>query len=59
MVPGQEKRYGWAMITNLLFTALCLGIAFLVTLDVRAPRRQPVRVARQARDGRHIAAGRN
>jgi hypothetical protein len=33
------------MITNLLFTALCLGLTYIVTLDIHAGRRvQPVRV---------------
>jgi hypothetical protein len=35
------------MIMNLLFTVLCFAIAFLVTLDVQAPRRmERVRSAR-------------
>lgn len=41
------------MILNLLFTALCLAIAYLVTSDVNASRRvQPVRVRHQDRDHR-------
>lgn len=41
------------MITNLLFTALCLAIAFIVTLDTQAPRAvQRVRESRQDRDRR-------
>lgn len=33
------------MILNLLFTALCLGLTYIVTLDIHASRRaQPVRV---------------
>jgi len=33
------------MIMNLLFTALCLGLTYLVTVDMHAARRvQPVRV---------------
>jgi hypothetical protein len=34
------------MITNLLFTALCLAIALLVSADVRAPRAIRVKVRR-------------
>lgn len=41
------------MIMNLLFTAICFAIAFLVTLDVQAPRRlERVRAARPDRDNR-------
>ncbi|HKB57975.1 MAG TPA: hypothetical protein VKC51_10330 [Lacunisphaera sp.] len=29
------------MITDLLFTAVCLGLAFVVTLDVHTLRRAP------------------
>jgi hypothetical protein len=48
------------MITNLLFIALCLGLAFLVIIDVRASHRvQPVRVARKDRPRRPNPARRD
>lgn len=41
------------MITNLLFTALCLAIAFVVTLDTHASRPvSRVRVSTRDRDRR-------
>jgi hypothetical protein len=53
---GEGKRYNRpfsSMITILLFIALCLGLALLVTIDARASHRgQPVRVARQDRQRR-------
>jgi hypothetical protein len=47
------------MIMNLLFTALCLGLAFIVTLDTQAPRAvQRVREPRQDRDNRSGSSSR-
>jgi hypothetical protein len=48
------------MITNLLFTALCLGCAYLITLEARASRRvQPVRISQHARARREDPARRD
>ena len=40
------------MILNLLFTALCLAITFVVTADIRAPRVERVKVRRDNEPGR-------
>ena len=39
------------MITNLLFTALCLALTFVVSADIRAPRAVRVKVRRDDRRG--------
>jgi hypothetical protein len=39
------------MITNLLFTALCLALTLVVSADIRAPRMVRVKVRRDNEPG--------